>query len=128
MKPSKKNVTNTDFGAAAESKVAAEITLRGGYVSFSITDKIPYDLISDYNGKISKIQVKGIFSKSRGTYRCELSGYKNRAYKQHEVDYFVIYIHDLNDYYVIPFDSEIRSFNVNGDRIKPFKNAWWLLK
>jgi len=122
------NLTSVDFGAAAESRVAAEIMLRGGYASFSVTDKIPYDLIVDYDGKLSKIQVKGIFSKNRNTYRCELTGYKNRPYKAHEVDFFVVYIHDLNDYYIIPFNSAIRSFNVNGEKVKPFKNAWYLLK
>lgn len=115
-----------DYGAAAEQKVAAELILRGHIINWSTTDKTPYDMVVDFNGKLSKIQVKGIFTRTPGrAYRCELKGFKNRAYKEHEVDFYVVYIHEYNEYYVIPYG--MTSFNRNG-KAKQYLNRWELLE
>lgn len=126
MKPSQSN-SKIDYGAVAEQKVAAELLLRGHLINWATSDKLPYDFISDKDGKLSKIQVKGIFNQDDGRpHRCELRGYQNREYLRHEVDYFIVYIHSLNEYYIIPFGM-MTSFNRNG-KAKHFLSAWDLLK
>lgn len=116
-----------DYGQAAEQFCAAELVLRGFQVVWTVSDKVPYDFISDKNGKLKKIQVKGIFNQKDGrTYRTSLTGVKNRKYLSTEVDYFMVYIHDTKQYYIIPF-GVMTEFNANG-KAQRFLEAWELLE
>lgn len=123
-----------DKGAVAEQKVAAELLLRGGFVNWSTSDKQPYDFILDMQGNLLKIQVKGIFSKHpRGHYQCSLkcgAGATTRNYLAHEVDFYIIYIHPENVYYVIPYKEGMRSFCLtkpDNCKYNQYREAWEIL-
>lgn len=132
MKPPNKS-RSIDKGAVAEQKVAAELLLRGYYVNWSTSDKLPYDFVIDADGKLLKIQVKGIFTKgARGSYGATIGHGKDksRQYKRNEVDFYIIYIHPENIYYVIPFMEGFRNFSLTNPakcKYTQYREAWELL-
>lgn len=116
-----------DFGAAAEQFTSAELHLRGFFISYSVTDKTPYDFICDKDGKLFKIQVKGTYKQDdRGTYKFTLRSNRG-AYTASEVDFYILYVHPTKVFYIIPF-AFLRTQTVRvGPKLDPFKNAWHLL-
>lgn len=119
----------TDYGAAAEQYASAELHLRGFFISYSVTDKTPYDFIADRDGKLFKIQVKGTFKEEdgRGGYRFTIRN--NRGpYTAKEVDFYILYVHPTREFYVIPFAFVTTQTVRVGKKLDQFKNAWHLLK
>lgn len=118
-----------DYGAAAEQYASAELHMRGFFISYSITDKTPYDLIIDQNGKLFKIQVKGTFKEDsdRGGYRFTIRNNRG-AYTADEVDFYILYIHPTKTFYIIPFAFVITQTLRIGPKHEQFKNAWHLIK
>lgn len=120
--------TLIDYGAVAEQKAAAELLLKGFLINWSVSDKLPYDFICDFDGKLFKIQVKGTFgTDSAGKYKFSLKSSRG-AYTHKEVDFYILYIHPENAFYVIPF-AFIKATTIRiSDKHEQFKNAWHLIK
>ena len=65
-------------------------------------DNEPYDFIVDSGERLWRVQVKSIYSLSRGGYRAAGERCNHIPYKQEEIDFLVAYIVPLRIWYVIP--------------------------
>jgi PD-(D/E)XK endonuclease len=108
-------------------------------------DRLPYDLVFDIDGSFLKIQVKSAwFDEKRQNYVVDSRRTKtNRrqmlreTYKIGDFDFAIIYIEELEIFYVMPNDvfisygSEIHLVETDKRQRKPksseFRNAWSLI-
>jgi PD-(D/E)XK endonuclease len=133
-------------GDIAEQAVVLYALKQGWGVLKPYGDRMPYDIVFDINGIFLKIQVKSAwFDESRQNYVVDTRRTKtNRremirsTYKILDFDFAVIYIQDLEIFYVMPSDvfigygSEIHLVETEKRQRKPksseFRNAWELIK
>ena len=132
-------------GDIAEQAVILHSLKQGWGVLKPIGDRMPYDLVLDINGHFFKIQVKSAwFDSKKGNYVVDNRRTKtNRrqmvrsAYKSFDFDFAVVYIEDLNIFYVFPsevfisYGSEIHLIETGKRQKKPrswgYRNAWELI-
>ena len=94
----------------AESAVATELLKRGFKVLRPVGDRLSYDLGVDLKGKLIRIQVKSAwFNEKAKCYTIDARRTKtNRRrmlrqyYSKNDFDFAVIYLADLNVFYVMP--------------------------
>lgn len=109
----------------------------GGVVAWPMGDGAPWDIAVDFDGKFSRLQIKGTGTLKNNSYRVNLAaGHQHdRAYTTAECDY-VVGVTPLGDY-VIPVGKidRDRLITWTGGRRKGnlpyydrFKEAWNLLK
>ena len=100
----------------SELAVAYELTKLKGLVSLPVTHNSQYDLIVDFGGKLSRIQVKRAYvhDKRKPQTLCvetrrimaKHSGAKNvvaKKYDDDSYDYLIAHHPDSNRFWVIPF-------------------------
>ncbi len=128
----------------AESAVVTELLKRGFRVLRPIGDRLPYDLAVDVDGKLLRVQIKSAWLQ-RGAYIVDGRRTKtNRRqmlrshYKCNDFDFAILYIDDLDVFYVMP--SEVFTSYRSGVSLvekvtrqrKPrshrYREAWDLLK
>lgn len=116
----------------------------GFSVSKPLDPSSPYDFILDNGKELLKIQVKCTATHKKnkqGLYEIELmkrSGNRynkvKKAYSDNEVDFFAVYLLDINLWYIIPFQAAKGRANL---AIRPsydksihnvFKEAWFSLE
>ncbi|HAW60081.1 MAG TPA: endonuclease [Actinobacteria bacterium] len=132
-------------GDIAEQAAVLKALKHGWGVLKPIGDRKPYDLVFDVEGAFAKVQVKSAwFDKSRGNYVVDNRRTKtNRrlmvreAYKPSDFDFALVYLADLDLFYVIPVDvfigygSEIHFVVADKRQRKPtsadFREAWELI-
>lgn len=132
-------------GDIAEQAVSLFALKSGWGVLRPVGDRHPYDLVLDINGYLFKIQVKSAwYDMNRNNYVCDTRRTKtNRRvmirdnYKAKDFDFAVVYIQDLEVYYVFPaeifnsYGSEIHLVESEKRQRKPrsasYKNAWSLM-
>jgi hypothetical protein len=132
-------------GDIAEQAAILHALKRGWGVLKPIGDRLPYDLVFDINGALVKVQVKcAWFNEPRGNYVVDNRRTKtNRrfmvrdAYKTTDFDFALVYISDLDLFYVFPVDvfidygSEIHIVEVDKRQRKPrsanYRDAWELI-
>ena len=92
----------------AESAVVTELLKKGFNVLKPFGDRLPYDLAIDIHGKLLKIQVKSAWLQ-KGTYTVDTRRTKTNRhhmirerYKENDFDFAVLYIDDLQVFYVMP--------------------------
>ena len=133
---------NKRRGELAELKVAAKVSDLGGTVSFPHGDTCGYDLISEMDGVVKKIQVKCSVRKEGCGYHVNVcQGRSNkRSYTDKECDIVICSV--PFGFYVIPVNAlktklTIRLWEPGTNRFwkkKPnrlyedFREAWHLLK
>jgi hypothetical protein len=133
---------NTDIGLGkiAEHQFIVDASKRSILISQPIHDHNGYDFIAEgKSGKTYKIQVKSTrtTSKDRTSFSYKImasrgSGSK-RAYKKRNVDFFAIYLFDLAQWYIVPFDAissvSIRLYPNNPNhKYSSYLEGWHLLK
>jgi hypothetical protein len=128
----------------AESAVLTRLLQEGLKVLKPIGDRLPYDLAVDIGGKLLRIQVKSAWGKN-GIYNVDVRRTKtNRRmmlrsrYAKGDFDFAVLYIEDLNVFYVMPhdvFDSFKSGIRIveeitrqRAPRSGKYREAWDLLK
>lgn len=129
----------------AESAVITELLKRGFKVLQPVGDRLAYDLAVDLRGKLLRIQVKSAwFDKKAKCYAIDARRTKtNRRhmlrqyYNADDFDFAIIYLADLNIFYVIPvsvfanYKSTITFIESNKRQRKPksaeYKERWDLL-
>ncbi|MFN0175272.1 MAG: group I intron-associated PD-(D/E)XK endonuclease [Saprospiraceae bacterium] len=132
-------------GDIAEQAVVLQALKQGWEVLKPFGDRLSYDLVFDIGGVLVKIQVKNAWLDSkRGNYVVDVRRTKtNRRqmlrenYKLGDFDFAVIFIEDLDLFYVMPCDvfidygSEIHFVEAAKRQRKPksseFRNAWDLI-
>ena len=117
-------IAYTDRGAVAESLFDAKILSLGYIVSKPVNLGSSYDRIVD-PGRILKIQIKCIWSQSKdnGKYRMYFKRTANKAYKSDDIDYFAVYVRDLDCWYIVPATME-RSRTISDE----YKERWDMFK
>jgi PD-(D/E)XK endonuclease len=132
-------------GDIAEQAVILAALKRGWSVARPIGDRMPYDLIFDVNNSLLKIQVKSAwFDEGRKNFVVDTRRTKtNRRqmirqnYSLIDFDFAIIYIQELDVFYVIPSDvfisygSELHLVETDKRQRKPrsaeFRDAWQLI-
>lgn len=132
-------------GDVAEQAAILQALNRGWGVLKPVGDRLPYDLIFDVNGKLTKIQVKcAWFDKNRGNYVVDNRRTKtNRRlmlrskYETSDFDFALVYLPDPNIFYVFPvsvfiaYASEIHMVEADKRQRKPqsaeYREAWHLI-
>ncbi|MGB8643964.1 MAG: group I intron-associated PD-(D/E)XK endonuclease [Anaerolineae bacterium] len=132
-------------GDVAEQAAILHALERGWGVLKPIGDRLPYDLVFDVEGTLVKIQVKcAWFDQARSNYVVDNRRTKtNRrimlrgTYSKSDFDFALVYIQDLNLFYIFPVDvfigyaSEIHMVEVDKRQRKPqsaeYREAWPLI-
>ena len=132
-------------GDIAEQAVILYALKQGWGVLRPIGDRLPYDLVLDIDGKFIRIQVKSAwFDTARQNYVVDNRRTKtNRRimlrekYQESDFDFAVVYIEEINIFYVIPitifisYSSEIHLVESEKRQRKPksaeYREAWNLL-
>ncbi len=132
-------------GDIAEQAVVLQALKQGWEVLKPFGDRLSYDLVFDVGRILVKIQVKyAWFDVKRGNYVVDVRRTKtNRrqmlreTYKVEDFDFAIVYLEELEVFYVIPCDvfinygSEIHFVEAAKRQRKPksseFKNAWDLI-
>jgi hypothetical protein len=129
-------------GDIAEQAAILQALKRGWGVLKPVGDRLPYDLVFDVEGSLVKVQVKSAwFDETRGNYVTDNRRTKtNRrimvreTYKQSDFDFALVYLSDLDLFYVFPVDvfisyaSEIHLVEVDKRQRKPrsadYRDGW----
>jgi PD-(D/E)XK endonuclease len=132
-------------GDLAEQAVILKALKHGWEVLNPVGDRLPYDIVFDVNGKLFKIQVKcAWFDKKRKNFVVDTRRTKtNRRkmlrslYNANDFDFAIIYIEELNVFYVFPvsvfisYGSEVHLIETEKRQRKPksadFREAWHLI-
>ncbi len=133
-------------GDIAEQSVVLYALKKNWGVLMPFGDRLPYDLVLDINGSLVKVQVKSAWFDSKKenyvvdnrrtkTNRREM---KRENYQITDFHFAVIYIQDLNVFYIMPSDvfisygSEIHLVETSKRQRKPksadYRNAWELME
>jgi len=97
-------------GDIAEIEVQLKALKLGWDVLIPLGDRLPYDLVIVINNKFIKIQVKSAWlSENKGVYLIDVRRtktnrreMKRKKYSNEDFDFGIIFISDLNVFYVIP--------------------------
>lgn len=129
----------------AESAVITELLKRRFKVLKPVGDRLPYDLAIDHKGKLIRLQVKSAWYDAEDKcYAVDARRTKtNRRrmrrarYNKDDFDFAILYIHDLNVFYVMPvsvfssYASTITLVETDKRQRKPksamYKGRWDLL-
>ncbi|MBV9849125.1 MAG: endonuclease [Armatimonadetes bacterium] len=132
-------------GDIAEQAAILQALKRGWGVLRPIGDRLAYDLVFDVGGTLVKIQVKSAWlHEPSGNYVTDNRRTKtNRrimlreAYTTQDFDFALVYLPDLEVFYVLPVDvfigygSEIHFVEADKRQRRPrsatFRNAWQLI-
>lgn len=98
----------------------------GFRISMPLLDSSPYDCILDNGKSLYKIQVKSISEyKKKSSANCHKITLKRKGncYQLHEVDYFAIWHHDYNGFFIIRnYQQQTLVINKDGKYKKNFDN------
>lgn len=132
-------------GDIAEQAAVLHALKRGWGVLKPVGDRLPYDLVFDVEGTFIKVQVKfAWFDEPSGNYVVDNRRTKtNRrimireVYKQSDFDFALVYVEQLDLFYVFPVDvfigygSEIHLVEAEKRQRKPrsaqYRDAWQLI-
>jgi hypothetical protein len=133
-------------GDIAEIEVQLKALKLGWDVLVPVGDRLPYDLVVIINNKFVKLQVKSAWlSKEEGVYLIDVRRtktnrrvMKREKYTNNDFDFAIIFISDLNVFYVIPveiFNSFAGSITLHEEvsrQRKPkshaYREAWNLIE
>jgi hypothetical protein len=124
-------------GEWAEMRFMARAAENGLVVTKPWGDSSHYDFIVDYDGQISRVQVKSTKCKQarcEASYLCDL-GRNGRPYTAKQVDFFAIYVIPCNVWYILPIgvvagETSTLTLSPNkGDaKYALYQEAWHLLR
>ena len=131
------------IGKIAEYQFIIDASKRNLLPSIPVHDHRGYDLIVQGKTRLHKIQVKSTRTVStRGPHKKGTPFYRivaskgstgKEAYKKTDLDFFAVYIFELNQWFIIPFHA-VTSKNIrlypskNDHKFSQYREAWHLLK
>lgn len=128
------NENNNYHGHLGERVFCVEAIKRGLRVSEPINHESAYDFIVDFNGKLSRIQVKTsnrTFKNGNYTVLLLRGNSNKRKYTKEDIDFFAVWRSELNIWYIIPVENVSKGSMVVGKTSKKWSvyvDAWNLLK
>lgn len=109
--------SNKRIGTVAESAAATALLKEGFGVSWPLGDFMGWDLVTDWEGKVNRIQVK-TSKKVKTTYHCNLSmnrtGGGKKLYSKAECDFIML---------ILPYGEDYDELNGDGIYIVPVKEV-----
>ena len=96
-------------------------------------DSAPFDRITEYNGKLNRVQIKMRSSPcktQKNSYIVAVSKADGATYTPDEIDIIAIYLKGLDCWYFIPVSETRKRIRINGkkDKFDKYKNNWGMLK
>lgn len=119
-----------DKGAATEHLAAAQCMLNGHLVCWPSSERCQYDFVVDTGTRLHRIQVKSAFKRTGGCYQFSVTPTTGK-YVATDVDFYILYIYPIDEYYVIPFSvldgkPTVRIYE-SKDTYQEYREAWYLL-
>ncbi|OGL70928.1 endonuclease [Candidatus Uhrbacteria bacterium RIFCSPHIGHO2_02_FULL_47_44] len=128
-------------GDIAEQATILKALQNGWGVLRPVGDRLSYDLVFDIQGRLVKIQIKSAWKNKTGNYvvdnrrtKTNRRVMKRDVYQESDFDFAVVYIEELNLFYVFPvnvfikYGSEIHMVESQKRQRKPtsvqFRDAW----
>ncbi len=119
MKKSPKRISSKECGTIAETAAATALLKEGFGVSFAHGDNLTWDLVTDWEGKITRVQVKTA-SKRDNYYHVNVTHGKGKLYSAAHCDCILVYLPYSRDYqeltadgiYLLPVES-VRKVTLN---------------
>jgi len=112
-------------GQYSELRFTIECVRRGIKVSTPVSARSVYDLIVDIDSTIYRVQIKSHWKKpkNKNVYELDVRRHrsKNRSYLKTEVDFFAVYVYDLDGFFVFP-NKEMKSISLNPEKTKYWQN------
>jgi len=107
-----------DLGCYAEFIFTAKCVLKGYIVSTPVIQKPIYDCLVHTEKGLYKVQIKATNTKKEfNSYLFKVchnkGGKKSIKYKTDEIDFLALYVHDLEGFFLIPYDQEQQTFRVS---------------
>lgn len=68
-------------------------------------DSLQYDVGIELEGRLLRVQVKSSTYVRGGTYTCNLVGPGHAMYAEGEVDYFAVYLVQVDRWYIVPWEA-----------------------
>jgi hypothetical protein len=127
-------------GEWAEVCFAAEVLRRGWRISRPYGDSCPYDCIVDVVGKLSRVQVKAVYSSQPGRlrpYRVNMRrGLRNQLrYSSCEIDVLAVFVVPRGNWYIVPMTAIEKRVQLgfgsctrSAGALEHFREAWTVLE
>tara|TARA_Y100000588_G_scaffold9751_1_gene10868 strand:+ start:18543 stop:18989 length:447 start_codon:yes stop_codon:yes gene_type:complete len=111
LKKSRKRNSSSESGTIAETATATALLREGFGVSFSHGDYMGWDIISDWDGKINRVQVKTA-TRVRTSYHVNMgkSGKNGSLYTREQTDVIAVFL---------PYSRDYKELNDDGIYIIP---------
>lgn len=124
---------NKKAGETAECYFDYLAMTQGMVVSAPRGDSAPYDRITEFNGKLSKVQIKmrsSFGEVKQKSYVVSVSKNDGSLYKPEEVDVVAIHLRNEDIWYFIPIKLTSKRMRINPvkDRFDKYKNNWDIFK
>lgn len=120
-------------GEWAELKFMTKATEQGLRVSKPWGEVSRYDFLVEYNGVVSRVQVKSTMFKDRGGYSCTVRA-SNGPYEGDAFDFVAAYLIPEDEWYIIPAEKikgqgSIALYpKLERAKYRAYREAWDLLK
>lgn len=138
--------STSEIGAAGVQAAATEMLKRGIVPSYQALD-IGYDVISDCNGLLKRVQVKTQLTVEKGRERFSSlrfsllrrrarglaagkhpSARKHKHYSQKELDAMVFVNFERNKFFVVPVSEiDLSRYYITFPADSKWEDAWWVL-
>ena len=130
------NIPNKNQGTVHELAVAKHLVELGATVCWPVGDNAGFDLVCDWRGKLSRLQVKGSDRLTQGSYRVHLKRGQGRKRDYSKTDCDALVAHCPLGYWVIPINKVNRAVLIAWPGIKNgrrphydiFKDNWKALR
>ena len=105
----------------------------GFVVSEPRGDSAPYDRITEFGGKLTRVQIKmrsSLGSVKQKSYMVSVTKHNGSAYTEEEVDVVAIYLKNEDTWYFVPIKLIKKKMRVNPkkDKLDFYKNNWTVFK
>jgi uncharacterized protein YneR len=126
-------MSNKKSGETAECYFDYMAMTQGFVVSEPRGDSAPYDRITEWDGKLVRVQIKmrsNACKKQKSSYVVAVSKADGSTYTPQEIDIIAIYLKGTDNWYFIPVEETKKRIRINGakDKFDKYKNNWGMLK
>jgi hypothetical protein len=122
-------------GELAEMAFQLAASRLGFSVSKPFGDNVKYDFVTDWKGKLLRVQVKSCRVKTKDKYRVQVThGGKSQSYTDQDIDVVAAYVSPEDAWYLIPVNNidgkniDLRPGKQSTGKYEKFFETWEILK
>lgn len=102
------NIGNLDLGFLTEKKIQTKLIEKDFLTLEPVIESGTIDLLSYKNNIFKRLQCKtAVYNRSEDRFSCPLLRTEHQKYDLNEIDFFAIYIHEMEIVYFIPSNKKI---------------------